>query len=92
MNNLQLNMIVRQIVHENCIDKAVEILNPQNSYRLNILLYLMRYMFFASFLVDFFAPNGCEKFSAKDSKILSIHADFITTYYFEFCGFRYKLY
>ena len=46
-------------------------------------------MFFASFLVDFFfAPNGCEKFSAKDSKILSIHADFITTYYFEFCGFR----
>ena len=73
---------------ENNQERESRILNLQNSSRLNILLYLMRSMFFASFLVDFFAPNGCEKFSAKDSKILSIHADFITTYYFEFCGFR----
>ena len=33
MNNLQLNMIVRQIVHENCIDKAVEMLNRAKAYR-----------------------------------------------------------
>ena len=33
MNNSHLNMIVRQIVHENCIDKAVEMLNRAKAYR-----------------------------------------------------------
>ena len=33
MNNSHLNMIVRQIANENCIDKAVEILNRAKAYR-----------------------------------------------------------
>ena len=33
MNNSHLNMIVRQIANENCIDKAVEMLNRTKAYR-----------------------------------------------------------
>ena len=33
MNNSHLNMIVRQIANENCIDKAVEMLNRAKAYR-----------------------------------------------------------
>lgn len=33
MNNSHLNMIVRQIAAENCIDKAVEMLNRAKAYR-----------------------------------------------------------
>ena len=33
MNNSHLNMIVRQIANENCIDKAVEMLNRSKAYR-----------------------------------------------------------
>ena len=33
MNDSHLNMIVRQIANENCIDKAVEMLNRAKAYR-----------------------------------------------------------